>query len=50
MTASGPSRCKDHQIDHFYESQLRNEVASVFDTHFKPVEPLALRLTLAGQF
>jgi hypothetical protein len=39
-----------HQIDYFYASQLANESAPVFDTHFKPVEPLSARLTLAASF
>jgi outer membrane receptor protein involved in Fe transport len=39
-----------HQIDYFYQSQLANESAPVFDIHFKPVEPLSARLTLAASF
>ncbi len=39
-----------HQIDYFYASQLANEPAPVFDIHFKPVEPLSARLTLAASF
>jgi outer membrane receptor protein involved in Fe transport len=39
-----------HQIDYFYASQLANESAPVFDIHFKPVEPLSARLTLAASF
>jgi outer membrane receptor protein involved in Fe transport len=37
-----------NQIEYFYESQLRNEAAPFADRHVHPVEPLALRLTLAG--
>jgi outer membrane receptor protein involved in Fe transport len=37
-----------NQIEYFYESQLRNEAAPVADRHIHPVEPLAVRLTLAG--
>ena len=36
------------QIAYFYESQLRGEVAPVSDYHVHPIEPLALRLTVAG--
>ncbi|MBN8965033.1 MAG: TonB-dependent receptor [Rhizobiales bacterium] len=36
------------QIAYFYESQLRGEVAPVADYHIHPVEPLAVRLTVAG--
>ena len=39
-----------HQIDYFYASQLPGESAPVFDIHFKPVEPLSARLTLAAEF
>jgi hypothetical protein len=35
------------QIDYFYQSRLRNEAAPVNDAHFHPVEPMALRLTVA---
>ncbi|MGX5773359.1 TonB-dependent receptor [Methylorubrum zatmanii] len=42
---------KASQIDYFYESRLANEPAGgVSDIHFHPVEPLAVRLTLAGRF
>ncbi|CAO4163735.1 TonB-dependent receptor [Methylorubrum populi] len=42
---------KASQIDYFYESRLANEPAGGFsDIHFHPVEPLAVRLTLAGRF
>ena len=36
------------QIAYYYESQLRNEPMPVADRHIHPVEPLALRLTVAG--
>jgi TonB-dependent receptor-like protein len=39
-----------HQIDYFYPSQLANETSPVFDTHFKPFEPLSFRFTLAAAF
>ena len=39
---------KANQIDYFYDSQLRTEAAPVADRHIHPVEPLALRVTLAG--
>jgi outer membrane receptor protein involved in Fe transport len=38
------------QIDYFYRSKLRGEAAPVNDTHFHPVEPLAVRFTLAKAF
>jgi len=42
---------KDHQIDYYYVSRLPGEPADgVADRHFHPVEPLALRLTMAGNF
>jgi len=41
---------KTNQIEYFYESRLRGEPASVFDRHIHPVEPLAVRLTLAAQY
>jgi len=43
---------KADQITYFYESRLPQlgETAGVADRHFHPVEPLSLRLTLAGQF
>ena len=41
---------KANQIEYYYESRLANEPAGVatFDRHIHPVEPLAVRLTLAG--
>jgi hypothetical protein len=39
-----------NQIAYFYQSQLRNEAAPVSDVHFHPVEPFALRFTLAKAF
>jgi hypothetical protein len=41
---------KDHQIDYFQEGRLFQEERGVMDVHFKPVEPLAVRLTLGGTF
>jgi outer membrane receptor protein involved in Fe transport len=46
---------KADQITYFYESRLRGETvggepAGVFDQHFHPVEPLSLRLSVAGRF
>jgi len=42
---------KANQIEYWYESRLLTEPVGVatFDRHLHPVEPLALRLTLAGQ-
>jgi outer membrane receptor protein involved in Fe transport len=41
---------QDHQIDYFYVSRLQGEpLAGVSDVHFHPIEPLAVRLTLAGK-
>ncbi len=41
---------KANQIEYYYESRLANEPSGVatFDRHIHPVEPLAIRLTLAG--
>jgi outer membrane receptor protein involved in Fe transport len=39
------------QIDYFYTSRLNNEpAAGVNDVHFHPIEPLALRFTVAKAF
>lgn len=38
------------QIAYYYQSQLRGEAAPVNDVHFHPVEPLALRFTVAKAF
>ncbi|MFC5555733.1 TonB-dependent receptor [Methylobacterium iners] len=39
------------QIDYFYPSRLRGEPAEgIADRHFHPVEPRAVRLTIAGRF
>ncbi|MBN8943686.1 MAG: TonB-dependent receptor [Rhizobiales bacterium] len=39
------------QIDYFYTSRLPGEPATgIADRHFHPVEPRAMRLTVAGQF
>jgi outer membrane receptor protein involved in Fe transport len=37
-----------NQIEYFYESQLRGEAGPVADHHVHPIEPLAVRLTVAG--
>jgi hypothetical protein len=39
---------RSNQIEYFYESQLRGEVAPVADRHIHPLEPTAVRLTVAG--
>ncbi len=41
-----------HQIEYYYESRLSLEPSGVAtaDRHIHPVEPLALRVTLAGPF
>jgi len=41
---------RDNDITYFYESQLPGEAAPVADSHFPPVEPRQLRLSLAGTF
>lgn len=42
---------KADQISYFYESRLSGEPAEgIADRHFHPVEPTAVRLTLAGRF
>jgi TonB dependent receptor/TonB-dependent Receptor Plug Domain len=38
------------QIDYYYQSRLRSEAVPVNDIHFHPVEPLALRFTVAKAF
>jgi outer membrane receptor protein involved in Fe transport len=39
------------QIDYYYTSRLQGEpLGGVADRHFKPVEPRAARLTVAGRF
>ena len=41
----------DNDITYFYESRLPGEPAEgVSDFHFHPVEPRAVRLTLAAEF
>lgn len=42
---------KANQIEYYYESRLANEPSGVatFDRHLHPVEPLAIRVTLAGR-
>jgi len=41
---------KTEQISYYYESRLPQlgEAVGVADKHFHPVEPLAVRMTLAG--
>lgn len=42
---------KAEQISYFYVSRLPGEpLAGVADRHFKPVEPRAVRITLAGEY
>jgi outer membrane receptor protein involved in Fe transport len=42
---------KTNQIEYYYVSRLPGEpLAGVADRHIHPVEPLAVRLTLAGRF
>jgi hypothetical protein len=40
----------DHDIDYFYESQLRGEPAPVADLHFHPLEPFNLRFWMNWKF
>ncbi len=44
------TNAKADQITYYYESRLRSEKEGVEDRHFHPVEPTAVRLTLAGRF
>ena len=44
------TNAKADQITYFYESRLSGEAGGVADRHFHPVEPTAVRLTLAGKF
>jgi hypothetical protein len=37
-----------NQIEYFYASQLRSGAAPIADHHVHPIEPLAVRLMLAG--
>jgi outer membrane receptor protein involved in Fe transport len=41
---------KADQITYFYESRLQSAGDAVADQHFHPVEPLSLRLSVAGRF
>jgi outer membrane receptor for Fe3+-dicitrate len=41
---------KANDITYYYQSQLRGETEPVNDIHFHPVEPRALRATLAARF
>ena len=45
------SNAKTNQIEYYYQSRLPGEpIDGVADRHVHPVEPLAVRLTLAGRF
>ncbi len=45
------TNAKADQITYYYVSRLPGEdAAGVADRHFHPVEPTAVRLTLAGRF
>lgn len=44
------TNAKADQITYYYESRLSTEREGVPDRHFHPVEPTAVRLTLAGRF
>ena len=41
---------KDSAIDYYYESRLRNEVASVNGVHFHPIEPRSFRVNYTMNF
>lgn len=41
---------EDSEIDYFYASRLPNEAADVDDTHFRPINPRTLRLTLTYNY
>ncbi len=41
---------KDHEIDYYYPSRLKEENASHNDIHFKPVEPISVRTALTFRF
>ncbi|MBL8796328.1 MAG: TonB-dependent receptor plug domain-containing protein [Planctomycetia bacterium] len=40
----------DHDIDYFYETQLRGEAAPVADLNFHPLEPFNLRMWMNWKF
>ena len=40
----------DHDIDYFYESQLRTDTAPVADLHYHPLEPFNARFWLTWKF
>lgn len=40
----------DHDIDYFYESQLRTDSAPVDDLHYHPLEPFNARFWLTWKF
>lgn len=39
-----------NDIEYWYDSQLPNEIAPVFDRHIHPSEPRTFRLTLSHRF
>ena len=39
---------RSNQIEYFYQSQLRGEPVPTADRHVHPIEPIAVRLTVAG--
>jgi outer membrane receptor protein involved in Fe transport len=39
-----------NDIEYWYDSQLPNEIAPVFDRHIHPSEPRTIRLTLSHRF
>lgn len=41
---------RDHEIDYYYPSRLKEEDAPHNDIHFKPVEPIAVRAALTFRF
>ena len=45
-------RSRGSQVDYFYESRLRSEIAGggVGDIHFHPLEPRSVRLTVTKLF
>jgi outer membrane receptor protein involved in Fe transport len=41
---------EDHDIDYYYESQLRGETAPVEDRHYHPLEPRTVRVMVSYHF
>ncbi len=41
---------RDHEIDYYYPSRLKEEDAPHNDIHFKPVEPISVRTALTFRF